>query len=190
MNFSAVDITVWRCRRSSQIPGSRLLAAPLAVLVDDDSGDNDHALCHHAGKAGEQASAALISGHTGEGAELAFGLTVNGTATPEHLWRKIGLQPGDAPVLTKPLGTGTLFTADMRGKAPGAWIDGTLASMLQSNQSAAETLRHHGVRACTDITAFGGKPMRKSSRRCFGKRRISSITSDSRSPKRRRKDKR
>jgi selenide,water dikinase len=102
-----------------------------------------------------QAGAALIGGHTGEGAELAFGLTVNGTATPEHLWRKSGLQPGDRLVLTKPLGTGTLFAADMRGKARGAWIDGALASMLQSNQSAAETLRRHGARACTDVTGFG-----------------------------------
>lgn len=103
----------------------------------------------------KQAGAALIGGHTGEGAELAFGLTVNGTATPEHLWRKSGLQAGDRLVLTKPLGTGTLFAADMRGKARGAWIDGALASMLQSNQSAAETLRRHGARACTDVTGFG-----------------------------------
>ncbi len=101
------------------------------------------------------AGAALIGGHTGEGAELAFGLTVNGTAVPDRLWRKSGLKTGDALILTKPLGTGALFAADMRGKARGAWIDGALESMLVSSRSAAETLQRHGARACTDVTGFG-----------------------------------
>ncbi|HVR66757.1 MAG TPA: selenide, water dikinase SelD [Verrucomicrobiae bacterium] len=101
------------------------------------------------------AGAALIGGHTGEGAELAFGLTVNGTAVPGRLWRKSGLKTGDALILTKPLGTGVLFAADMRGKARGTWIDGALASMLMPSRSAAETLQRHGARACTDVTGFG-----------------------------------
>jgi selenide,water dikinase len=103
----------------------------------------------------KEAGAALIGGHTGEGAELAFGLTVNGTAVPDRLWRKSGLKAGDALILTKPLGTGALFAADMRGRARGAWIDGALESMLVSSRSAAETLQRHGARACTDVTGFG-----------------------------------
>jgi len=103
----------------------------------------------------EPTGAVLAGGHSSEGAELAFGLTVNGLVEPDRIWRKGGLRPGDALVLTKPLGTGTLFAADMRRKAKGRWIDGAIASMLHSNQAAALCLRQHDASACTDVTGFG-----------------------------------
>jgi selenide,water dikinase len=99
--------------------------------------------------------AVLAGGHSSEGAELAFGLTVNGLVDPDALWRKGGLKPGDRLVLTKPLGTGTLFAADMRRQAKGRWIDTAIASMVLSSQAAAACLRRHGASACTDITGFG-----------------------------------
>jgi selenide,water dikinase len=102
-----------------------------------------------------EAGAVLVGGHTGEGTELAFGLTVNGVATPDQLWRKSGMRAGDRLVLTKPLGTGTLFAADMRAKARGDWIDAALATMATSSRTAADTFRRHDVTACTDVTGFG-----------------------------------
>jgi selenide,water dikinase len=97
----------------------------------------------------------LAGGHTSEGAELAFGLTVNGLIDPQKVWRKSGLQPGNALILTKPIGTGTLFAAEMRGKAKGRWIDAAIQSMLVSSQLAAECMQKHSATACTDLTGFG-----------------------------------
>ncbi|MEJ2310354.1 MAG: selenide, water dikinase SelD [Gammaproteobacteria bacterium] len=99
--------------------------------------------------------AVLAGGHSSEGAELAFGLTVNGLIAKDALLRKGGMQAGDALILTKPIGTGTLFAADMRGKAKGRWVDGAIRSMLVSSQAAAAALYRHGVTACTDVTGFG-----------------------------------
>ncbi len=101
------------------------------------------------------AGCALVGGHTGEGRELALGFAVNGLIDPEEVMSKGGLQAGDALILTKPIGTGTLFAAHARLAAKGRWIDSALASMIQSNKNAAQCLRKYGSKACTDVTGFG-----------------------------------
>jgi selenide, water dikinase len=102
-----------------------------------------------------QAGASLIGGHTGEGAELNLGLTINGYVEEEEILRKSGMMAGDALILTKPLGTGAILAADMRGKGRGGWTDGALEMMSVSNQQAASILRASDVTACTDVTGFG-----------------------------------
>jgi len=97
---------------------------------------------------------ALVGGHSGEG-ELALGFAVTGEVAPDRILRKGGLKPGDALVLTRPLGTGILFAAAMRAKARATWIEGALAAMRQSNRAAAAILIAHGAHAMTDVTGFG-----------------------------------
>ena len=102
-----------------------------------------------------EAGAVLMGGHTTEGEELAFGLTCNGLGSQKKLLYKGGMKPGDVLILTKALGTGTLFAADMRLKARGRWIESAIKSMLTSNENAAKLLLEYGATACTDVTGFG-----------------------------------
>ncbi len=98
---------------------------------------------------------ALLGGHSAEGRELALGFVVNGALAAGRALGKGGLKEGDALLLTKPLGTGTLLAADMALAARGRWIDNALDCMARPAATAAKLLRAHGAHASTDITGFG-----------------------------------
>lgn len=102
-----------------------------------------------------QMKASLVGGHTAEGGALGLALTCNGLVPQGSLLMKSGLREGETLILTKALGTGAIFAAEMRLRAKSTWIDGALDSMLCSNEGAARIIREHGAGACTDVTGFG-----------------------------------
>ena len=97
----------------------------------------------------------LVGGHTTEGPDLSLGFACNGWIDPNQVWKKNNLAVGQSLILTKALGTGALFAADMQKAAKGRWIEGAIASMLLSNRTAADCLKAYGTTACTDVTGFG-----------------------------------
>jgi selenide,water dikinase len=103
----------------------------------------------------ESAGATLIGGHSAEGAELALGFAVTGRTRPARLLRKGGLRVGDRLILTKPLGTGVILAAEMRGLAPARTVEAAITAMLQPAAAAAESFAKHGATGCTDVTGFG-----------------------------------
>lgn len=103
----------------------------------------------------DAAGARLVGGHTGEGAEMSVGLSLNGYMSPGAGLAKGGAEAGDALILTKALGVGAILAADMRGKAATADVEGAICQMRRSSAAAAEILKDAGAHAATDVTGFG-----------------------------------
>ncbi|MFQ5568457.1 MAG: selenide, water dikinase SelD [Rhodothermales bacterium] len=102
-----------------------------------------------------EAGLLLLGGHTLDAAEPAFGLAVTGVAHPDAVLQNNTARPGDALVLTKPLGTGILATAMKRGLADAAPARTAADVMATLNRDAADAVLAVGAHACTDVTGFG-----------------------------------
>lgn len=104
----------------------------------------------------EAAGAKLLGGHSCESDSLTLGLALTGRMSGEaSVLGKDRLQPGQALILTKPLGTGTLLAGAAAGRVPAWQQQQVWEAMLQSNGPAVAILRRHGATACTDVTGFG-----------------------------------
>ncbi|MDQ6835181.1 MAG: selenide, water dikinase SelD [Actinomycetota bacterium] len=100
-----------------------------------------------------EAGVAIVGGHSIDDAEPKYGLAVTGTVRPDELLTNSGAQPGDALVLTKPLGAGAVSTALKRGlEAP---LEAAVAVMTRLNREASMAARRAGAHAVTDVTGFG-----------------------------------
>lgn len=102
-----------------------------------------------------EARCAVVGGHSIDDREPKFGLAVVGEVHPARVWSNAGARPGDALVLTKPLGTGAITTALKRGLVDQAGTAAAVASMRALNAAAAAAGRTVDVHAATDVTGFG-----------------------------------
>src|SRR5438552_588831 len=101
-----------------------------------------------------EAGGVIAGGHTLYDAEPKYGLAVTGTVHPQQVIAKSGAQPGDALVLTKPLGTGIVLTAARDGLDHAHHADKAIESMLALNRHASHLAREAGAHAMTDVTGF------------------------------------
>ena len=102
-----------------------------------------------------EAGAVLLGGHTTDDDEPKFGLTVTGLVHPEKIWRNIGAQPGDQLILTKAIGSGVIFNANLKNLVSKEGLQDCLDSLIELNKVASEVLMNYDVHAATDITGFG-----------------------------------
>lgn len=117
------------------------------VLIEILNGGNDKVV---------EAGAVLGGGHSVDDEEPKYGLSVNGIVPPDKILTNHGAMPGDAIILTKPLGTGVLFNAVRSGKLSFKHIeDDILPDIADLNRNAITTALPFDIHACTDVTGFG-----------------------------------
>ncbi len=103
-----------------------------------------------------EAGACLVGGHSVDDEEPKYGLSVNGIIHPSQVVTNAGARPGDALILTKPLGTGVLFNSVRSGKLTLSDLErDVLPTVAALNGVAMETALKSTVHGCTDITGFG-----------------------------------
>jgi selenide, water dikinase len=102
-----------------------------------------------------EAGAFVVGGHTVIDTELKYGLAVTGRAHPDFLLTNGAARPGDALILTKPIGNGILATAGKRGKLSPESQRVMLDAMKTLNGAASRAALAVGARCATDITGFG-----------------------------------
>ncbi len=105
-----------------------------------------------AGKVFAAEGADIIGGHSSQGAELSIGFTVTGLRKSKPI-TKAGAKPGDALILTKPIGTGTILAGEMAMRARGPWVMDAFETMAQAQGDWAGVLS--GAHAMGDVTGFG-----------------------------------
>ena len=102
-----------------------------------------------------EAGAVLAGGHTIDDDEPKYGLAVTGIVHPEKYWTNTGARPGDILILTKPIGSGVLFNANLKNWVSSQALNQCLAVIKSLNKTAAEIMQEFEIHAATDITGFG-----------------------------------
>ena len=102
-----------------------------------------------------EAGVLIVGGHSIDDEEPKYGLSVTGVVKPGQQVANSTAQPGDALVLTKPIGTGIITTAGKGEKASAEVMDVAIRTMATLNRDASEAMMSVGAHACTDVTGFG-----------------------------------
>ena len=102
-----------------------------------------------------ESGALLAGGHTVEDEEPKFGLSVTGIVHPEKIWKNVGAKPNDALILTKPIGSGVIFNANLKHMVSKLALNKCIKATTSLNKIDAEVTNGFQINAVTDITGFG-----------------------------------
>ncbi|MFZ1882165.1 MAG: selenide, water dikinase SelD [Rhodoplanes sp.] len=97
----------------------------------------------------------VAGGHSIDTPEPIYGLAVIGTCRKENLRRNADAKPGDALILTKPLGVGIYSAALKKGMLSGDGYAEMVATTTLLNRIGTKLAEDANVHAITDVTGFG-----------------------------------
>ena len=101
-----------------------------------------------------EAGAIITGGHTIRGAEPIYGLAVSGFVHPKKVLTNSNARPGDALILTKPLGVGIITTGAKADMVEKSVLDRIYLQMATLNKTARDIMVRYDVHSCTDVTGF------------------------------------
>ncbi len=135
--------------------GSPFLALNIAALPPNLPTEISGEILRGGAEKALEAGVVIAGGHTIQDQEPKYGLICLGFAHPDLIMTKAAAHPGDALVITKPLGFGTTTTALKNQIASPEHVAEAVLWMKQLNRTASELAQSHGVKGATDITGFG-----------------------------------
>jgi len=134
--------------------GKPFLALNIAALPTDLPAELAGEILRGGAEKAREAGVVIAGGHTVQDKEPKYGLIALGFVDPARMLTKRGARPGDALLLTKPLGFGTTTTALKRGLADPTDVSEAVGWMKRLNKTAAELAVEFGLRGATDVTGF------------------------------------
>ena len=136
--------------------GTPKLALNIFCVTNEMSREQTEEILHGGYDKAMEAGCIITGGHTITAKEPVYGLAVSGFINPSRILKNTGAKQGDRLILTKPLGTGIMLTAD-KAEAELVTADEmrpVYENMAALNKTAAEIMRKFDVHGCTDVTGF------------------------------------
>ncbi|MGR3714621.1 MAG: selenide, water dikinase SelD [Shimia sp.] len=134
------------------VPQGALLSITLPRMAEPLQARSMAEILREAGDVLTATGAEIVGGHSTMGAEFQIGVTLTGLLNKPAITNACA-RAGDALILTRAIGSGTVLAADMTGQARGRDVAAMLRIMATPQGDAAEVLQ--GAHAMTDVTGFG-----------------------------------
>ena len=135
--------------------GEPKLALNIMTVTKDMSESDIHDILRGGYEKAYEAGAVICGGHTIHDESPKYGLSVTGFARPDRILKNSSARPGDALILTKPLGIGILTTAAKASMTDESDMKRITAAMCTLNKASRDDMIRYEVHSCTDVTGFG-----------------------------------
>lgn len=134
--------------------GEPKLALNIMTVTKEMDRETIHAVLRGGYEMAYEAGVIITGGHTIEDTEPKYGLAVTGFVDPKRVLKNCTARPGDALILTKPLGVGILCTGAKGDLVSPELMTRLHRQMTTLNRAARDCMLRFGTHSCTDVTGF------------------------------------